>query len=1167
MNDPLCTACSHHNPAGAAFCEACGGDLSVSWCGCTACGHVGRAGARFCAACGARLPRPPGPDQCRACAAMVRPADRFCAACGAPVHGAPPPVSAPAAPSHATPTPRPPAAMQQARANAATEPAPTEEERKLVTVLFADVSGFTAMSERLDPEQVRDIMDQCFERLTREIVTRGGTIDKYIGDAVMAYFGVPVAHEDDAPQSVRAALGMLDALAAFSRELARDHDLSLTMRIGLNTGKVLAGLVGGEGHKDFTIYGDTVNTASRLEHAAEPGTVMMSHDTYLAVRGWFEVIELPAIKVKGKEKPLRVYRAVQERLRPSALGMRGIEGVDVPMVGRDLELRVLQEWYAEVQREGRARVVTITGQGGIGKSRLVAEASLRWALEESGLRLYKGRVLPPGSGAPLNLVRDLVGDLLDDRTEPGDTLASRAEAAGADPADAVALSLLLGAGALPEAPGERELQLARALRATRALVERRAVAGPTILVCEDIHWATDTVLDFIDHLGATLELPVLLLCLARPELFERRRLWAEGKPHQFRVDLRPLSDMAASELMHLILHRLDEVPPALVEAVVSRAGGNPFYVEELVKVMLETGVLLRGAGADDPWTLADGWAEHLDIPASIHGLIQSRVDALPRGERAVLQRAAVIGRVFWSGAVVRLTGRDVGAEVDALRGRDLCVAREASSIADQDELQFRNALLHEVVYDRILHRDRKPLHAQAAAWLEEAAGGRDAATGFPRYALHLERAGRPVEALAAYAAAAERARELYANGEALELLRTALGLLEDPAVAEQVDAATQLALLRSLGEVGDLAAAYDDAMGAFERALGLCDVAGATAEERAALRCGLGDVHVRRGDLDAARREGQGALSLLGDVPSGDMRARALELLGRASFYKGDYDPALQRCEEALAARPTPRLRAQTLRTLSMVHIRRGELEASQRCVSEALGVAKTLGDELLAGRMTLMQGNIHNLRGEADRAIEEYDRARKSAERLGDLHTARMCHNNLGELLLELDRWEEAGEPLERSITLCNVLSVRNQVSDTHRLLGEVRLRQGDVAAARESGDRALALAQETGEKSFAAEAERFLGQVELAEGGAAALEAAEAHLARAEALLVALGSEVLLGKSLYHFATSLLRVPEGTAELRTRARAHLERARDLFERLGMEGDRARAAEALEGV
>lgn len=1149
--DTKCTACSHDNPAGSAWCEACGGELAVAWCDCTACGHQGRPGARFCAACGSRLPRPPGPDQCCACEAMLRPSDRFCASCGTAVHGAPPERPAPLVTAARAPRTAPPPAPPRDELPAA------EEERKLVTVLFADVSGFTAMSERLDPEQVRDIMDQCFERLTREIVSRGGTIDKYIGDAVMAYFGVPVAHEDDAPQAVRAALGMLAALGAFSRELEQRHGLTLSMRIGLNTGKVLAGLVGGEGHKDFTIYGDTVNTASRLEHAAETGTVLISHDTYLAVRGWFELVELPPIKVKGKDKPLRVYRAVQERLRPSALGMRGIEGIDVPMVGREQELRALQECYAAVQREGRARVVTVTGQGGIGKSRLVAEASLRWVRGEPALNLLKGRVLPPGSGAPLNLLRDLANDLLDDPA--ADVLADRAEAAGAAGTDAQALALLLG-GVSPEDPAERELQLARALRATRVLLERRAASGPTIVVCEDIHWAPDAVLDFIDHLGATLELPVLLLCLSRPELFERRRLWAD-KAHQLRIDVRPLTEEAASELLLLILHRVERVPPALVDAVVGRAGGNPYYLEELVKVMLETGVLRRGGG--EPWTLADDWAEHLDIPASIHGLIQSRVDALPRAERAVLQAAAVVGRVFWSGAVARLAGKDVAQAVDSLRDRDLCVGREATAVPGDEELQFRNALLHEVVYDRILHRDRRPMHAQAAEWLEGAVGP-DRARTFPRYALHLERAGRPSDALRAYAAAAERARAQYANGEALELLRAAVALLET--AADQVDARSQLALLQSMGEVGDLAAAYDDATAAFERALALCDAAAATPEERAALRCGLGDVQVRRGDLEAARREGQAALSLVVDLAGGDVRARALELLGRASFYRGDYEPALQRCEEALRARPGARLRAQTLRTLSMVRIRRGELEASQRCVSEALGIARSLGDELLTGRMTLMQGNLHNLRGEADKAIEAYDRTRKGAERLGDLHTARMCHNNLGELLLELDRREEAVEPLERSITLCSVLGVRNQVSDTWRLLGEVRLHGGDVAGARECGERALAMAQETGEKSFAAEAERFLGQVTLAEGGA--LEDAEAHLHRAEALFTSLGSEVLLGKSLYHFAASLLRVPQGgDGALRARARAHLSRARDLFGKLGMEGDRARAEEALAGL
>ena len=1154
MVDPLCTACAHPNPPGSRFCEDCGADLGSSYCTCPACGRVGRPGARHCTACGARNPRPPAPDECLCCRARFRPGDRFCAACGASLvsgqEGAPR-LAGPAVP----------------RVEALPE-APADEERKLVTVLFADVSGFTAMSEKLDPEQVRDIMDRCFEALTREITSRGGTIDKYIGDAVMAYFGVPVAHEDDAPQSVRAALGMQEALRRFVNDLEQQHGLSLAMRIGLNTGKVLAGLVGGEGHKDFTIYGDTVNTASRLEHAAQVGTVLISHDTYLAVRGWFELLELEPIKVKGKERPLQVYRVVQERLRPSALGMRGIEGVDVPMVGRDVELRVVLEWFAEVQREGRAHIVTATGQAGIGKSRLVAEASLRWARELGDLVIIKGRALPPGSGAPLRMVRDLIDDLLFEG-EPGrDGVAAAAHAAGVDATDAAALEAILGGDDAHVASAqERELLLRRAFRGLRRLIERRAGTGRAILICEDVHWAPDTLLDFIDHLGASLELPVLVLALSRPELFDRRPLWTEAKPHLHRVDLRPLSELAAQELLALILHRVPSVPPELVDMIVARAGGNPFFLEEIVKVLLETGVLRRGATPEEPWALDASWRDHLDIPASIQGLLQSRVDALPREEKLVLQRAAIFGRTFWAAGVGRLMGRDVSAELASLRSRELLVAREASAFHGEQELVFRNSLLHEVVYDRILHRDRRALHEAAGAWLEEVAGGRAEAERLPSFALHKERAGRPIEAITAYLRAGEGARAQFANPEARDLYRRAVDLLAEPATGEAVSPATKAALFGALGEVCDLSAAYDDALAAYDQALAYAAEAGATATERAELRCGTADVQVRRGDLDAAEREATRALDLA--VGAAGCRARALELLGRVCFYRGEYGPAEARCREALAVLTDERMRAGTLRTLSMVHIRRGELDASQQDVTDGLAAAERLGDEMLLGRLTLMQGNIYNLRGQADAAIAEYDRARKSSERLGDLHTARMCHNNMGELLKDLGRWEEARDPLQRSITLCNVLGVRNQVSDTHRLLGEVHLHFGDVAAARREGEAALSLAEETGERSFAAEALRFLGQVALREGGPGALDRAEEYLSRAAAVLGEMGSDVLLGKCLYHFALTLLEAPANglEPEYRARARKHLTRARDLFDKLGMEGDRSRAEQALRGA
>ncbi|MCC6524308.1 MAG: tetratricopeptide repeat protein [Polyangiaceae bacterium] len=1153
-----CTACGHTSPEGARFCEACGGDLAAVFSRCGACGRDGRPGACFCVACGSALPRPPRPDECPRCGELARPRDRHCAACGARLRGRPverPPGAGAPGPSAA---PRPSAAGGLGP----TEGAPDgDEERKLVTVLFADVSGFTAMSEKLDPEAVRDIMDRCFEVLTREITNRGGTIDKFIGDAVMAYFGIPVAHEDDALRAVRAALAMQAALVGFADKLEAEVGARLAMRIGLNTGMVLAGRVGGLDRKDFTIYGDAVNTASRLEHAADVGGVLVSHETYLAVRAFVEVEDRPPLKVKGKDQPLEVHRVLAERRRPARLGMRGVPGVEVPMLGRELELRVVSEWIAETQRRKKPGIVNVVGVAGIGKSRLVNEAVARAEAEVGNLAVLRTRCLPPGSGQPMNLIRDLVDELVpeDLEAEPELALPLLEKRYQIEHGDAVALAWFMGLPVEPEAKDTgRELRLRRALHGVRRLLEQRSASAEVlVVVCEDIHWAPDATLDFLDLLGDALDAPILLVCLQRPELYDTRPTWAEGKRYQHRVDLRPLPDEIATELVRALCARLDRLPDELVRAIVARAGGNPFFLEEIVKLLLERGLIARH---ESGWTLDPGWQSRFEVPASIQGLLQSRVDALPREERQILQEAAVVGAVFWTGAVEALHGEPVGPALERARSRGLVHRRASASFEGEEEYAFASSILCEVLHERVLKKQRQSMHAGVARWIEQASGGRpERAACQPGYAEHLEAAGELERAARAYRLAGDAARALFANQEArLRYERAAelAGRLD----AGAFGAAERFVLFRHLGEACAALQEYAAAFGAFETALASATEAEAPAGAVASVKRARADALLRQGQAERAAAEASEACELLGAGEPEELAA-CLELLARIRYHQGAYDEAERVCRQALGLTRELRTRAQLDRVLLMVHFGRGEVDEALGAATRAVAIARELEDELLLGQAMLSLGNALFLRGDHEASLRASRKAGELAERVGDAETLRKAHNNSGELYIHLGRHAEARPALERAITEAERWGVTHQVSDTHRLLGDVHYRFGQLDEARTSAAAALALARAHGERHFEAEALRLQAQIALSEPGTEPAVGL-ALFEDARRILEAIRGEAQLA----HAELALAQTLHDTTELgqgderRKRARELAEAAATAFARLGLRDEEGRA-------
>ncbi len=555
-------------------------------------------------------------------------------------------------------------------------------ERKLATVLFADLVGSTALGEQQDPERTRALLERFYDAMADEIGRAGGTVEKFAGDAVMAVFGVPEAHEDHAERALHAALAM-------QRRLATDFDGALALRIGVDTGEVVAGRAR-EGSSFVT--GDAVNVAARLEQASEPGTIVIGARTAEAVRGAFELGPAFEVDAKGKSDPV----VAQELVRALTLMRpRGLRGGARAFVGRDTELALLQAIYGHAAQQGEPHVVTLMGDAGVGKTTLVREL-WRWLSEQVPQPLQRtGRCLAYGHvtyWALGEILREQLGILENEEQESVRRRLGEREILG------LALGLDVAGEAHPLAVRELFQE------AWVELLGELTAATPTVVLVEDLHWAEDPLLDLLERVARDVRGPLLVIGTARPELLDRRPAWGGGRRNASLVWLDALSPVESAAMLDELVP--GELSPETRQALVERAEGNPFFLEELLAAFVETRAVVE------------------DLPDSVQAILSARVDRLASGDKAALQAASVIGRIFWSGPTLELVG---GEPVDwaALEDRDFIRRRPGSSLGGETEYAFKHALTREVVYGSVPKARRARLHAAFAAWLERTGGGRD----------------------------------------------------------------------------------------------------------------------------------------------------------------------------------------------------------------------------------------------------------------------------------------------------------------------------------------------------------------------------------------------------------------------------------------------------------
>jgi class 3 adenylate cyclase len=580
------------------------------------------------------------------------------------------------------------------------------ETRKVVTVLFSDVTGSTALGEALDPEAVRALMSRYFAAMKTVIERHGGTVEKFIGDAIMAVFGIPVLHEDDALRAVRAAADMRETLAALNAELAAERGVTIATRTGVTTGEVVAGDPAVA--SPTLVTGDTVNTAARLEQAAAPGEILLGAPTWRLVRDAVSAEPVPDVDAKGKALPVQAYRLVS--VATSAEGH--YRRLDAPLVGRERELSRLQQAYRDAVEQHAPQLFTLLGAAGVGKSRLVSEFLTGLA---DTAKVLRGRCLPYGDGItywPLaEALRAGAGIAdADDRAAAARKL--HALVAGERDAELLAARLATAIGLSEEAAAQAEL-----FSAVRRTLEFLARQWPLVVVFEDIHWAEPTFLDLLDHLAEwSRDAPLLLLTPSRPELLDLRPGWGGGKLNTTTLLLEALPPEAAGRLIDA-LPGGTVLPAPLRERISAAAEGNPLFLEELLAMLVDDGVL----GSDGGRWVAVGELAQLAIPPTIQALLAARLDRLAPDERRVAERASVVGRVFEPEAVAALSPEESPPAIDqrlmALVRKEL-VRPDFSEVTGGDAFKFRHMLIRDAAYNALPKRERAELHERLADWLE-----------------------------------------------------------------------------------------------------------------------------------------------------------------------------------------------------------------------------------------------------------------------------------------------------------------------------------------------------------------------------------------------------------------------------------------------------------------
>jgi predicted ATPase/class 3 adenylate cyclase len=944
-----------------------------------------------------------------------------------------------------------------------------DEQRKVVTILFMDVVESTQLLLDIDPEDHMEVMDSALRQLAEPIEAHGGRLNRFMGDGYMAVFGLPRAKENDPEMAVRAGLAVLQKAQSISQTLEAERGLqNFQVRVGINTGQVMAG---GYTEAEHTIMGTAVNLAARIESAAPPGGLMISQDTYQHIRGLFNIEKADLVKMKGFGEVVPVYLVKGAKPHTFHATTRGIEGVETPMIGRAEELNTLQRAIEAIETQPDCRFVTIIGEAGLGKSRLLKEFETWLEQRENKYPLFKGRATLETVDLPYGLLRDLFAsqfEILEDDTIPivRDKIRTGFERYVEHYEDVELAADLLGhlfgyqfshsphLEALMDSP--RQLK-ERGVHILTIYLKAAATNGPIAIFLDDIHWSDESSLDIFIHLFKQFTgLPVLFVALSRPTLMERRPNWGKLDQHM-RLDLHALTTEASQQLVGKVLNKVDNIPDDLSKLIVKNAEGNPYYLEELIKMLIEDGVV----DTSQPiWKIQADRLDNLRIPATLTGVLQARLDSLPVEEHAILQQASVVGRVFWQAAISYVCENNVGDEsfsiagpdeiehhLEMLQQREMIIENKAPTFSNTREFSFIHTIQREVTYESVLLRTRRYYHSLIANWLIDQRKERSGELS-GLIASHLEKAGKTEQALEYLCQAAEAAQNNYAIDEASDFYRRALALT--PASEPERKFSLLLGSERAFAMKGNI------------------DRQQKTLEELSKTANLLDDDHKRaevlirkawfdffRSNFLDMQKAAEQAAALIKTTPDQTLEGQAYYALGWANMLQDNLSLALVYAQKALPlAQKTHDKRSigNTLSLIGTLQSKAGDLMGSFQNLQGALKISRELKNQERELTAMVNLSVIQTMIGNPQEAQNILEYCLEIGREKGDPNLISTSLINLAWATSSQEKWAIAKAYADEGIHLKRMLGQKEAMAEGLNWLGNTLLGQGKPEAAIEA-------------------------------------------------------------------------------------------------------------------
>jgi class 3 adenylate cyclase/tetratricopeptide (TPR) repeat protein len=921
-------------------------------------------------------------------------------------------------------------------------------QRRQVTLLLANLSGFKLLSDSLEAEEVLNLMNTLWGELDSIILAHGGRIDRHQGNTVMAIWGAGISYQDDPQQAVHAALALRQSVARLSQQIP------IHLRVGIHTGYVLLGSISSTG--EFIALGQSVKLVGLLEEAAQTGQVIISHDTYRHVRGIFQLEKAsPLLAAIGKGSVTQTYRVLEAKPRAFYMSIGEIEGVEAPMIGRQAELEALQQTLLTLPHTRRAQVITLYGDAGLGKSRLLHEFH-DWLelLQQVTVWLFRGRANAQTINTPYSLLYDLLADRFQIHSSDSGEAAREKLIAGMatfwgakDAAKAEVIGQLIGLTFEQSPQVKALLSNAAAFHntAVRYLADFiRAVQGhdgddPIVILLEDAQWADSSSLAALQMvLELCADLPLLLVIAARPPFGEQALHW----PAHQTLPLKALTTQESQSLVQAILQKGRNLPPQLTQRIIEQAEGNPFYIEEIIKMLLDERII---TAEGDHWHLnLLRWQESA-IPSTLTGVLQNRLDSLNADEQSLLQQAAVIGRIFWDQALYALnpqtTTETIRLTLASLTQRDFVQAHKSSSIAQANEYSFRHILLHDFIYRSTLRPHRQRYHRQAAEWLIRVAGERHSEYA-ERIAMHYEEAGERHLAAQYFFGAGERAYQTSAYPQATQLYQRTLHWLD-------ADDPQRALVLNGLGLASTGLALYSEATSYFYGGLSIANIPPSV---RANLLTGLAVVTIRQGHFEAAQQHLDEAIGL--SQAAHDERGLAYGLRQQAwlARVKGHHDQSAQYAQSALNLyQQLNDLSGMISCYISIGNVlgAQGQLAASEQAFLQGLALAQACGDRWGMSTLLINLGEIARLGRNYSAAQEYYAESWSIAQQIGHRQGVATSLLNQGIIAISLGDTQAARHFLQQALGLFWQMQGRPSQITTLLYYAELALMEGQTEQA----------------------------------------------------------------------------------------------------------------------